>query len=154
VILFARAALCAAPALLVFAGSFLIADRANRPSRNGSDRGPGGSTQETVVAVSPEDEERLHRLAIKQETAIDLLEGRLTLDQAVTRFMEVSCDSPEQMQFVQLHDSESSERERYLMQVLAHARSHANHARGRYAEVLNRIEEEANARSGAASETR
>jgi hypothetical protein len=144
-----RAALFAAPALIVFVGSYLIANHAERRSASGLGEPISHHQQETIVCVSAEDEERLHRIALKQETAIDLLNGRLTLDEAVMRFVEISSSGGDEAALPQMDSIGLTERERFIHQVIAHARSHVNHGRGRYDAALARLEMEANAIVGA-----
>lgn len=87
-----RACLGTAPALVVVAGSFLLSrvyfneverDRQRRLS-------PDNLAGETIVGVSAENADRMHRVALKEETVTDLLEGRLSLAAAVQRFEQMA----------------------------------------------------------------
>jgi hypothetical protein len=128
-----------------------MADHAGRHFRDGARDNPGPSEQEVMLCVSPADEERLHRVALKQETAIDLLNGRLTFDEAVMQFIEISAGDEDPS--LRVHGSSLTDRERMIQQVIAHVRSHATHNRGRYDVELARIEAEANAAMPARIET-
>jgi hypothetical protein len=132
-----RAALFAAPALIVLAGSYLIAQHAQSRG-DGYENGAPVRGQETVVWVSEEDEERMHRIALKQEAATDLLEGRLTLDETVQRFIDVSAGTENPFD-----NDVVDPRERFLMQVIAHIRTIAYHWPGRYDSAVARIVAEA-----------
>ena len=120
-----RALLGAAPALLVVAGSFLLSRACQRDAERPASEA-GSFRAETVLLPSPKDEERLHRVALKQEAVDDLLDGRITLEEAASRFETVSDLTLD----LAVH------------QVLVFARVGANHNRDRYGEALARLEAE------------
>ena len=138
-----RALLGVAPALFVVAGSFALA------RHHGPDGSPDGtlssdSVAETVSFLSPQDEERLHRVALKQETAEDLLEGRLTLAEAVDRFYTYS-SAPESLANLRASLGGRSDRERVMNQVLSFVRTRVSQEPDRYALARTRLEAEATA---------
>src|SRR5687767_7815269 len=90
-----RAALCAAPTILVLTGSFWLANR-SRVEAQKTEGGPDGG--ETVVWMTPGDDERMRRVALKHEAAIDLLAGRLAFDETVARFWDVTVSSSESLE--------------------------------------------------------
>jgi hypothetical protein len=136
-----RAAICAAPTVLVLAGSAWLAQRSNTELESAREADPTGGV--TVVWPSAEDNERLHRVAVKQETVVDLLDGRLSFDAAAERFWELTSSSPEAL--AQLRDKKlgDSDEERVRNQLLVFARVQAARDRGRYAAALARVEDEA-----------
>src|SRR5687767_13058672 len=87
-----RAALCAAPTILVLTGSLWLANRSRLEAQKSD---VGIDSDATVISVSPADEERMHRVAIKHEAVVDLLDGRMTFDEAMARFWDVAASSPE-----------------------------------------------------------
>src|SRR5688572_27891059 len=116
-----RAALCAAPTILVLAGSLWLANRSRTEAQNAE---PGLESGQTVVFMSPADEERMRRVALKHETAIDLLHGRLTFDESVARFWDVTTSSPESLGYLRDGPGGSDE-ERVVHQLLVFVRSEA-----------------------------
>jgi hypothetical protein len=142
-----RAALGAAPALIVVAGSAWIAHVADR----GSERPAApGSYQETVIWPSPDDEARMHRLAVKQEAVADLMDGLLTLQEVVDRFQEVTESSPESLNNMRQSVEGETDRDRILNQVLLFARVYASNNPRQYQETRLRIEREARSMASSA----
>jgi hypothetical protein len=141
-----RALLGAAPAVIVLAGSFLLsrtclseADRAEGPSAASV-----GSRGETVQPATAADEDRLHRVAIKDETVDDLLCGRLTFEEAIARF-ELLAASAEAGDAPSARVGGNTATQRAVYQVLSFARVRANHRDEQYAGPLARVEAEAEA---------
>jgi hypothetical protein len=73
VLLALRALVAATPAILVLGAIFFM----SRDNDLGAPKDPTECTDDcpTVRMLTPEDEERMHRLALKTETAIDMLDG-------------------------------------------------------------------------------
>jgi hypothetical protein len=135
-----------APALIVVAGSFLLsreyaaeADRA-RARDEKAGRGQG----ELVLRPSAEDEERLHRVALKEETVADLLAGRLTLADAVDRFEMLSRSAREGEQPA-VSGPAVTDTGRAVHQILSFARVCAAHQPERFGGAVARLESEAEA---------
>ena len=138
-----RALLGVAPALVVVAGSFVLARHHNREAAL-AETAESQNCVETVCFVSPRDEDRLHRVALKLETAEDLMDGRLSLDEAVERFETVSA-APESLANLRAALRGRSDRERAVNQVLAFARTRASQEPARFATALARVEADARA---------
>jgi hypothetical protein len=140
-----RALLGAAPALIVLSGSFLLSreclSEANRPERQ--DRSVVGSRPETVLAATAEDEDRLHRVAIKDETVDDLFCDRLTLEDAVARFEMLTAAA--EAGGGSSGGPSGTPTERAVYQVLCFARVQARHKPERFAAPLARLESDAEA---------
>jgi hypothetical protein len=83
VIVSPRALIGVAPAVVVLVGSFWMSRNSARPEprEDGS-----GSHSEVMTRLTPEDEDRLHRVALKEETIDDLIDRRVSLAEAVDRF--------------------------------------------------------------------
>lgn len=143
-----RALVGVAPALLVLVGSLALS-REYRREAESSDK--ARSNSETMIWPSAEDEERLHRTALKQEAIEDLLNGRLTLAEAVERFEMLSA-SPEAQTNMRLSVRGSTDEERALKQVLAFARIRAAQEPKRFDAALARLEAEANLPAAAPGE--
>jgi hypothetical protein len=138
-----RALLGVAPALIVVAGSLALARHHEResPSDEALARQP---LSERVSFPTADDEARLHRVALKQETADDLLDGRLTLAEAVERF-ETYSSAPEALANLRGSLGGRTDRERSVNQVLAFVRVRAAQEPARYRPALERIEADARA---------
>jgi hypothetical protein len=106
----------------------------------GFDRFPSHS--EVVAWPSPADEERLHRVALKLETIDDLLDGLLSLDQAVERFETLSVSAETQAN-LRASVGGDSDGERAVNQVLIFARVRAAQEPQRFAAAIARLESEA-----------
>jgi hypothetical protein len=142
-----RAALGAAPALIVVAGSAWIAHLAD----HNSERPPGSDTfEDTVLWPSPDDEARMRRLAVKQEAVEDLMNGLLTLEEVVDRFQDVTESSPESLNNMRRSVDGGTDRDRVLNQVLLFARIYASNNPRRYEEIRRRIEREARSMASSA----
>lgn len=139
-----RAALCAAPTILVLAGSAYLGDRSRgeRARPPADDRTPG----EIMIATTADDEDRIHRVALKYEATVDLLEGRMTFDEAVARFWEVTSGSPESLTFLHEATDGTTDEERIIHQVVAFARVQAAKDPQRYRAIFERLEREAASR--------
>lgn len=140
-----RAALCAAPTMLALAGSaWLGYDARARAVASAADR----VECKIVIAVSPADEDRMHRVAIKHEAVMDLLDGRMTIDEALARFREAMGGSPEAMANLREGGFAASDEDRVIQQLVAFARVQADRDPRRYRPVLARLEQEARSRTG------
>jgi len=141
-----RAALCAAPTIIVLAGSAWIAQVADgkpeRPSISMPD-------QETVNWPSPEDEERIHRLAIKQEAVADLMNGVLTLEETIARFRDVIDSSPECLHNLRQTVPGDTDDERIVNQIVLFARVHATTNPRLYGSTMARLNQEARSMTAA-----
>ena len=138
-----RALLGVAPALIVVAGSFALSrhhDREAAPDEQFAQK----RLTETVSFPSADDQARLHRVALKQESAEDLLDGRLTLAEAVERF-ETYSSAPESLANLRESMAGQSDRERAVNQVLSFVRVRAAQEPARFAAALARVEDEAKA---------
>ncbi len=137
-----RAGMFAVPALVVFVGSYLMA----RPTPDGptaSDR-PPDDHRVSVERPTAEHEESLHRVARKQETAADLLDGRLTLAEAVARFREVSTSTPAAIDNLRQNSAGPTDEARLVHQVLSFVRSQVAHRQDADSQAaLLRLEAEA-----------
>ena len=140
-----RAALCAAPGIIVLAGSAWLADRAREEHVQAA---AGREDREVIVATSAADDDRMHRVALKYEAVIDLLDGRLTLDQVLTRFWDVTAGCPEALANLRHgRTATTTDEECLVQQVLAFARVHAARHPKRYGPVFARLESAAQSRS-------
>jgi hypothetical protein len=145
-----RAALCAAPTIIVLAGSAWIAQVADGKPERASASVPD---QETVNWPSREDEDRIHRLAIKQEAAADLLNGLLTLEETIARFRDVIDSSPECLNNLRLTVPGDTDEERIVNQIVLFARVHAGTDPHRYAAARARLEQQAKSMTAATGPT-
>jgi hypothetical protein len=137
-----RAVIGAAPALfLLVAGALLI--QKYRP-----DQKPSAGEPVTAIRPTVDDEETQHLTALKQETILDLLDGRLTLVEAVERFHECSATSSRSLDFLRDRFAGASEEEKVINQVMAFARNYALRNPGRYSHTFARLEAEAYALAG------
>jgi hypothetical protein len=78
-----RALLGVAPAAIVLVGSFWMS---RSSARNELPDDGGGARSELMTGLSLDDQDRLHRVALKEETIDDLVERRVSLAEAVDRF--------------------------------------------------------------------
>ena len=139
-----RAALCAAPTIIALSGSAWLAYHASgqRPAATEFEDG------ETVVMMSPADEERMHRVALKHEAVMDLLDGRITFDDTLTRFWEVNAGSAESLANLREVGLGATDEERIIQQIVTFARVEAARYPGRYEVALAAVEHEAQSRTG------
>jgi hypothetical protein len=140
-----RALIGVAPALVVVAGSFVLSRAClhrSDPERD-ADAAFLHASGETVLAPSPEDEDRLHRVAVKQETVEDLLNGQMTFADALNRFetLTASAEDPAQA-------PGETEPERAINQLLSFLRVRANRDHDRYGPRLAELESEARSFQG------
>lgn len=142
----ARALLGVAPALIVLAGSFAMSrDCVREPGVCEGDGSEGDSNlSEVVVWPSAEDQDRLRRVALKQESVEDLLTGQITLADAVERF-ETLFESSEGRTNLRTPVAGDSDGERALNQVLAFARVRAGQDPDHFGPALARVESAAKA---------
>jgi hypothetical protein len=138
-----RALLGVAPALIVAAGSFALARQHDREAALAGAVDPR-SPCETVCFPTATDEDRLHRVALKLESAEDLMSGRLTLAEAVERF-ETWAAAPEARTNLRTQMRGRSDRERAVNQVVAFVRTRTAQEPARFAAALVRVEAEAKA---------
>ena len=139
-----RAALCAAPTILVLAGSAWMASHACQAR----DRATAAAEPdcEIIIANSPADEDRMHRVALKHEVVLDLLDGRLTFEEAVARFRDVTGGSAEALANLRESGAGTTDEQRVVEQVLAFARVQASRKPSRYGPAMVRLELEAKSR--------
>jgi hypothetical protein len=118
------------PAAIVLLGILLL-------SGNGEPGAPDAASElpveEEMQSVSAADQDRVHRIALKQETVIDLLDRRLTVHEAVQRFLEISSSDPESLDHLRKAVGDTDE-EKALHQLIAFARTHANRNAARFQE--------------------
>jgi hypothetical protein len=127
-----RALVAATPVVLVLGGIFFM----SRDPEPGAPHDPTECLEDgcpTVLTLTAEDEERMHRLALKTETAIDLLDGRMTVADAAARFLELSASDPESLDNMRKASEGSTDEEKALDQLLAFARIQAIRQPERYA---------------------
>lgn len=136
-----RALLGVAPALIVVAGGLALARHHDREAAS-NERAAGQRLSHTVSYPTADDEARLHRVALRQETAEDLLDGRLTLADAVERF-ETYSSGAEALANLRESMAGQSDRERVVNQVLSFVRVRAFQEPDRFAAALARVEGEA-----------
>ena len=142
-----RALLGVAPALVVVAGSFVLSRACLRESS-----GPGAASQiaersEIIARPSAEDEDRLHRVALKQEAVEDLLNGELTLAETLERFemLSTSAEAQANLRSSGLVDPDVDP---VVSQVLAFVRIRAAQDHARFGVVLARLEAQAHSPAG------
>src|SRR5262245_53562792 len=99
-----------------------------------------GSGIETIHPVSAEDEDRMQRVAIKEETALDMLDGRLTVEEAAAQFLEVASSDPASLEYLRLSPGDTDE-ERALFQLVSFARIQAGRQPQRYGAAFARLEQ-------------
>jgi hypothetical protein len=140
-------ALCAAPTIVGLAGSAWLASHA----RLDRDRVAAAARDdsEVVVETTLADDDRMHRVALKHEAVLDLLDDRLTFDEAVARFRDVTVGSPEALVNLRESGAGSTDADRIVHQVLAFARVQAARDPLRYGFALARLESEVKSRFGA-----
>jgi hypothetical protein len=139
-----RAALCAAPTILVLAGSAWMASHACQVR----DRAAAAKEFdcEIIIENTPADDDRMHRVALKHEAILDLLDGRLTFDEAVARFRDVTAGSAEARANLRESGAGTTDEERVIEQVLAFARVQAARKPLRYGPAMVRLESQAKSR--------
>jgi hypothetical protein len=116
--------------------------RQTRAGAVGDRQDTASPEMETMLWLSPGDEERMHRVALKQETVLDMLDGRLTVAEAADRFLEVSSSHPESLEHLRLSPGENDE-EKALSQLVTFARVQASRRPQRYEAALARVEQAA-----------
>jgi hypothetical protein len=97
---------------------------------------------QTMCPVSAEDEDRMQRVALKEETALDMLDGRLTVEEAAAQFLKVASSDPESLEYMRLAPGDTDE-ERALFQLISFARVQAGRKLERYGAALARVEQTA-----------
>jgi hypothetical protein len=135
-----RALIGVAPALVVVAGSFLLSRACLRQADRERDADVAAvhASGELMVAPSPQDEDRLHRVAVKQETVEDLLNGQMTFAEALDRFEVLTAPA----------GSGEADSGRAVNQLLAYLRIRAGREPERFAGRLAELESEARAHQG------
>jgi hypothetical protein len=137
-----------APALVVVVGSFVMSRACLRETGRPTGDGDKASANGEIVALpSTEDEDRLHRVALKQEAVEELLDGQLRLAEAVDRF-EMLSTSAEARANLRTAGRADPEADPAVSQVLAFARVRAATDPRRYAAMLARVEAEAHSPVG------
>jgi hypothetical protein len=131
------------PALVVVGGSFWLGRMCLQESAR-METVVSKVESETMLRPTPEDEDRLHRVALKQETAEDLLDGRLTFAQAIDRYVTLlnSSDDPQ--------GPGETETDRAANQLLSFARVRATRDPQRFAERMAQLQSDAARLAGAA----
>lgn len=134
----ARALLGVAPALIVIAGSFALSRNCVPGPEGCKGVGPGSRSAIVEVTVWPtaEDGDRLHRVALKQETVEDLLTGLINLSDAVERFETFSELGPGRTGAM----ADESDGAWALKQVLSFSRVRAAQDPGQFGPALARVE--------------
>lgn len=97
----------------------------------------------TTIPASQESEDRIHRVALKQEAISDMLDGRLTLAETASRFWDVSVDDESAMNNLRHTMPGRTDDELIVHQVLTYARVQTNSNPKRFAARLAHIEIEA-----------
>lgn len=144
-----RALLGVAPALVVVAGSYVMSRACLHESARPTNDGDLASVQGEIVALpTTEDRDRLHRVALKQEAVEELLDGQLTLADAVERFEMVST-SAEARANLRTAGRADPDVDPAITEVLAFARVRAAKD-PRYAATLARLEAEVHSPAGPA----
>jgi hypothetical protein len=135
-----RTLLTVALPVLLLVGSLLISQYGQAGAIKGvEDAKPD---VQTMYAVSAEDEDRMQRVAIKEETALDMLDGRLTVEEAAAQFLKVAASDPESLEYLRLAPGDTDE-ERALFQLISFARVQAGRKPQRYSAALARVEQTA-----------
>lgn len=123
------------PAFIVLIGGYCVAPN---DFFTEDDLQPGSSFETSIEWPSEKDEDLVHRVALKQECTLDLLDGRLTLDEAVERFRIISSMTG---------TNESDDSSRCLKQVISFVRAHAARNPVRFQASCSQIELSAHLRS-------
>jgi hypothetical protein len=142
-----RALLGVAPAFVVVAGSFVLSRACLREAGNSGNAESIPVRSEIVARPSAEDEERLHRVALKQEAVEDLLTGQLTLAETVERF-EMLSTSAEAQANLQTSGHRDPDGDPAVSQVLAFARVRTAQDPHRFGAALARLEAQARSPAG------
>jgi hypothetical protein len=137
-----RALIGVAPALVVLVGSFALSRQYMREVKRAESEVVVRYGGEVLVPLSAEDQERLHRVALKLETVDDLMDRRITLAEAVEWFEALDA-TPEALSNIRASLSGNTDAERTLNQVLSFARVRASQQPKRYNAGLARLEAEA-----------
>ncbi|HVK12534.1 MAG TPA: hypothetical protein VM597_27545 [Gemmataceae bacterium] len=131
-----RAALCAAFTFASLAGAGLVARTAAAP------RPPEPAVVNTFWPDA-ETEERVHKVAFRQETVADLMTGYVSLEAAVERFWDLSTGTPQSLVSLRNTIPGATDEERVVAQVLMFARVHASKEPGRWESRMAQLETEA-----------
>jgi hypothetical protein len=131
-----RAALCAAFTFASLAGAGLVARSAAAPR-------PAPPAVENTFWPDAETEERVHKVAFRQETIADLMNGELSLEAAVERFWDLSTGSEKSLVSLRNTIPGETDEERVIKQVLMFAKVHMSKSPGRYEDRLTQLETEA-----------
>ena len=131
-----RAALCAAFTFASLAGAGLVARTAAAPR-------PQEPTVVSTFWPDAETEERVHKVAFRQETIADLMDGQLTLEAAVERFWDLSTGSEKSLVSLRNTIPGETDEQRVIAQVVLFAKVHASKAPSRYESRMDQLETEA-----------
>lgn len=142
-----RALLGAAPAVIVVAGSYAMSRACLHDNAAREAAEQNMCVCEVIARPTAGDEERLHRVALKQEAIEDLLNGEITLAETVERF-EMLSETPEAKANLRVAGRVDPRRSPAVNQVLAFARIRAAQEPRRFRAVLNWIEAEARSPAG------
>jgi hypothetical protein len=134
-----RALIGVAPALVVLVGSFALSRQYMREVKRAESEVVIRYGGEVMIPPSAEDQERLHRVALKLETVDDLMDQRITLAEAVERFEALDA-APEALGNMRASLSGDTDAERALNQVISFARVRASQQPKRFNAALARLE--------------
>ena len=136
VTVFPRVALCATFTIASLAGAVLVAKSAAAPR-------PQPPVIENTFWPDAETEERVHRVALRQETIDDLMNGQVTLEAAVERFWDLSTGSEGALISLRNTIPGETDEQRVVNQVLTFAKVHASKEPGRFDTRLAQLRAEA-----------
>jgi hypothetical protein len=137
-----RALIGVAPALVVLVGSFALSRQYVRDVKRAEADVVVRYGGDVVVGQTAEDQERLHRVALKLEAVDDLMDRRITLTEAVERFEALDA-APEALSNMRASLAGNTDTERALNQVLSFARVRASQNPKHFNAALARLEAEA-----------
>ena len=130
-----RVALCATFTIASLTGTLLVARSAAAPRVE-------PPTVEMSYWPGPDTEEKVNRVAIRQETIADLMNEELSLEGAVERFWDMSTGTEESLVSLRNTIPGSTDEEKVVNQVLMFAKVHAQ-KEPRYAPRLAQLKAEA-----------
>ena len=133
-----RAVLAWSPAVIVLLGILLLS-RNGETSKAEDDR--NSSVDEPIIGLSTADQDRVHRIALKQETAIDMLDGRFTVEEATQRFLEISASDPECLDHLRRSARGATDDDKAFNQLMMFARIQARSDPQRFRAALDRAEQ-------------
>jgi len=135
-----RALVAATPVVLVLGGIFVMSREPEQGTLDDSTECTEAMCP-SVLRLNGQDEERLHRLALKTETAADMLDGRLSVAEAAARFLELSASDPESLENMREASAGTTDEDKALDQLLKFARVQARREPARYAAAFAQAEQ-------------